>query len=210
MDRTITVTGTGSAAGTPDTVELNLGVRVQANGAAAALRDASRRAGELASALGAAGVADRDIATTSVSVWPTYGGGEHPRIVGYEATNQLRVRFRQVAGAGQVIDAAASVVGDAITIDSLSFLIDDPTELESSARRAAMAAAHRNARELAAAAGAEVGQVRTIHEGRVGGGPSPMAEGRMMAMAAAVPLQPGSQQVTIQVQVSYELVDAGT
>ena len=52
--------------------------------------------------------------------------------------------------------------------------------------------------------------VLSIDEGRTGAGPSPRAEGRMMAMAASVPLQPGSQQVTIQVQVSYELVDTDT
>lgn len=208
MERTITVIGTGTAVGAPDTIELNLGVRVQATGAAAALRDASRRAGELTAALAAAGVEPRDIATVNLSVWPVHGGGEHPRIVGYEATNQLRVRFRNVAGAGQVIDAAATVVGDAITIDSLNFLIDDASELETAARRAAVAAAYQHAVELAGEAGTAVGQVMVISEEVFAGAPSPRAERRMAMMAASVPLSAGSQEVSCSVTITYALVDA--
>jgi uncharacterized protein YggE len=205
VDRTITVTATGEASGTPDTAELNLGVRFLAAGATEALRAASRRARDLIDALHASGITGADIATLNIAVWPQYSNAGN-RVVGYEATNDLRVRFRDPARAGEVIDAAAVVVGDAFTINSLSLLIDDPSGLEVAARQAAVAAARRDAEVLATAAGAQVGPVVSIVQHGHPGADGPVARGKeMFAMSQTAPLEPGTQRVTSQVTVVFAL-----
>jgi uncharacterized protein YggE len=205
--RTITVMGEGIVKGKPDVMTINLGVQTRDTSANGALNQANEKATQLIATLKAAGVQSDDITTTDVSIYPQYdSAGQH--VVGYNASNQVVARFKDLTKAGEVIDAAAGAVGDAITLGGVSFSIDDTGALKQQARVGAVNAAKAQADQLAAAAGTKVGRVLTINETSVAlPYPQYYAAAPTADKAASTPIEPGTQQVSLNVTVVYELVD---
>lgn len=205
--RTITVSGLGTATGTPDTADVWIGVQAEATTANAALDEANERAATLLEVLTGAGIDAADIQTTNVSLYPTYDN-EGRRIVGYTASNDLSVTVRDLDQLGKVLDAATGLVGDAIRIGGISLYVDDTEALESEARTDAIADARRSADEYAAAAGVEVGQVLSISEVTTPVVPSPYAYDLAAgdgARSDEVPIAAGSQEYSLTVTVVYEI-----
>jgi uncharacterized protein YggE len=206
--RTVTVTAEGTASGTPDTAVVQLGVQTQAPSAKDALEQANQKAAQLLDALKFGGVKPDDITTTNVFVYPQYGTNGQ-KITGYQAGNSVSATIRDVTKAGTIIDAAAGVVGDQITLQGVSFNIDDTGKLRQAARDDAVVHAKSQADQLAAATGLKVGKVVSIVEGAVPNIPLVYAAAGAPATTAAdsmpVPLQPGQQELNLSVTVVYEL-----
>ena len=165
--RTVTVTAEGTASGTPDTAVVQLGVQTQAASAKDALEQANQKAAQLLDALKFGGVKPDDITTTNVFVYPQYdsNGQTDHRLPG--AATRSAPRSATSTNAGTIIDAAAGVVGDQITLQGVSFNIDDTGSLRQAARDDAVAHAKSQADQLAAATGLKVGKVVSIVEGTV-------------------------------------------
>lgn len=202
----ITARGVGTVTGTPDIVTVVLGVATQASTATAALEDNNTQATALIEALTAGGVAREDLQTSQLAIYPTYSP-EGAAITGYEVTNQVSATLRDITGAGALIDAAAQAVGDAVRVQQLTFSIDDDSAARADARTAAVQGAQTQARQLAEAAGVELGAVLSITElpAVVPGPPYPPAyEGADLA-ASAVPLEPGTQELSVTVEVVYAI-----
>ncbi len=108
--------------------------------------------------------------------------------------------------AGRFIDAAAEVAGDELTLNGVSFAVDDPAAARAPLRELAVADARAKAEVLATAAGCTLGAIVTLVEGG-GGGVAPMPRGPVRAMAAA-PVEAGSDTLSLQVTASYELITA--
>ena len=206
--RTITVTGQGSATVKPDLATVQLGVNVQKPTANAALQQANKSAAALIDALEAAGIAEDDIVTANLSIWPQYG--DKSTITGYSASNNVSVTVRDITKAGPVIDVAASAAGDDIAINGISFGLDDPEQVLATARADAMANAAKRAGEFATAAGAKVGTVLQISETAV----TPYeprffatdsAGATTAAPSAPTPIQAGTTDVSVTVNVVYAL-----
>ena len=103
----MTVAGTGTVSAAPDMAEITTGVVTQAPTAAQALAANSQAMERLLQALGALGIAARDIQTTNISVSPLRRqgrDGQPPEITGYEVTNQVRVKVRDLSSLGRVLD----------------------------------------------------------------------------------------------------------
>ena len=108
----ITVTGTGEVTGTPDTVEVSLGVAVLAENVQDATTTAAQKADALISALTDGGVDRKDITTTDYSIYPEYDYSSNTeRLVGYRVSNTVRVKIRNVDDTGSLIDAATAAGG---------------------------------------------------------------------------------------------------
>ena len=138
--------------------------------------------------------------TSRLSVDPTFDNAG--RITGYEVTNQVTVTIRDIAAAGGIIDAAARTVGDAVRVQSLSFAIDDSSALLARARADAVHKAQEQARQLAEAAGVDLGAIRSITETSAGGQPpTPFPS----AAEQAVPISPGTQRLSVTVEIVYEI-----
>jgi uncharacterized protein YggE len=207
--RTITVDGLGVVSGTPDTVTLNLGVQVQAPTATEALDTASGKAQTLVDTLTGAGVGKADVQTGNVNVYPNYPG---PGTVdGYSASSSVTAVLHDVSKAGSLIDTATHVVGDGITLGGVWFSIDDTSGLYAQARERAVAEARTRAEQLAKAANVSVGGVVAMNES-VQYMPSPVAyrdavgAAAPTTVAASMPIEPGSQDLRLSVQVVFELV----
>lgn len=200
--RTITAVGTGTASGTPDTVTVQLGVQTRAKTASAALAQNNTAATNLVSKLKAAGVADKDLQTSGLSVYPTYTDNGS-QITGYEVSNMVSATLHDVSKAGNLIDTAEKAAGEAIRVDGISFSFADDSALRAKARADAVKKALAQAKELADAAGVSVGQVLSISESSGGDVPMPMfaRPSAGAADAASTPVLPGSADLTVNVQV---------
>jgi uncharacterized protein YggE len=202
--RVIVVKAVGKVSGTPDTVTIQIGVQTTASTAGAALDANNAKANAVISMLKQKGVADADLQTSGLSISPTYSDNGNS-ITGYQVTNSLTVTLHGIDKAGPIIDAAQSAAGDAIRIDQLSFSIDDSSSLRTSARNDAVKQATASAKQLAAAAGVQLGQVVSITEDPDDGTVTPMYAAADSAAAGSVPIQAGSQDLTVTVQMVFAI-----
>ena len=196
----ITTRGVGTVAGTPDTLTVVLGVATRAASAADALTDDNARTTALLDVLRTHGVAEKDLRTSGLSIAPTFA--QDGRITGYEVTNEVTATLRDIAGAGALVDAAAQAAGDAVRVQQIAFGIDDDAQPRAQARADAVRQAVTQARQLADAADVGLGPILSITE--VSGDQPPVPVTRDSAAAqAAVPIQPGTQDVSVTVEVVH-------
>jgi len=204
--RTIVVSAVGKSTAVPDLVTVSLAVQVRGGTAQEALVRTNEKTQAAIAAFKQGGVADRDIATTNVTIWPQYGD-DGRRVEAYQAQNSLSVRLRDVTQAGRLLDAVAGLIGDDIVLQGISFAVSEPEGTLDEARAAAISAARAKAEQLASAAGARVGQVLTISETAGSFVPVARPTGRVMSglAAEAVPMEAGEQELTVSVEVTYRL-----
>ncbi|NUB44025.1 SIMPL domain-containing protein [Fertoebacter nigrum] len=202
----ITVTGEGRVDARPDMATITLGVMTEAATAAEAMAANSAELAKVLERLRAAGIADRDLQTTGLSLnanWQSTRDNAPPVITGYIAQNMLTVRVRALDTLGGVLDAA--VQDGANTLNGVGFGLTDPDPAMDEARKRAVADAVAKATLLTGAAGVGLGPIIEITEG--GGYAPPMPQFRMEAgMAAdAVPVAEGEVTMTAQVTVIFAL-----
>ena len=205
-EHTILVTGEGKVTVKPDTASLNLGVQVTASTATEALSRANASAASLIASLKAAGIADADIATSGLSIYPQHNSKN--TISGYQASNNVTITVREIGRTGQMIDAAADTAGDNLTVGGVSFYVDNTEGLIGAARANAILNARKRAGEYAAAAGATVGGVIQISEANIRGPVQPMFRAASMSFSGGGPQSPietGTQDLEVSVTVVYEL-----
>jgi uncharacterized protein YggE len=203
------VSATGRTTRVPDVATIRSGVVTQNATAAGALSDNATRMARVLAALKKAGVAPRDIATSNVSLSPQYRYENNvpPVITGYQATNTVSVRFRDVAKSGAILDAL--VKEGANQIDGPNLSLDNPDAALDEARIEAVKIARARAETYAKAAGMSVARIVSIGEGgENAGSPPPMPQFRAMkAMADSAPTQiaSGETDVTVTLNVRFLL-----
>ncbi|HEY1919545.1 MAG TPA: SIMPL domain-containing protein [Streptosporangiaceae bacterium] len=200
----ITVTGSGTVTGTPDQLTLDMGVQVNGGTVNSALQQANQDAARVTAALRGAGVAAADIQTSGLSIQPTYASGSSLPD-GYGVSESLTATLVRLAVAGAQIEAAVRAGGNAVTVDDVSLNLADSSGLLASARTRAVADARVKAAQYAKAAGRPLGPVISITDQSQDGGPPVPAFAPAAGKAAAVPISPGSAQVSVSVTVVYAL-----
>jgi uncharacterized protein len=204
-DRTVTVSGTATISAKPDEAVISLGVQTQANTAQSALADNATKMTALIAALTDKGIAKDDIATSYVSIYPTYGNNGMD-ITGYQAVNQVDVTVRDISKVGGVIDDA--VKAGANLSNGITFKLSDENQGVSQALGDAVANARSKAETLAGAGDAQLGQVVSIQEGS-GVYTPPIYYGRDLAASsaggAATPIQPPTLETQVSVTVTWSL-----
>jgi uncharacterized protein YggE len=202
----IMVVGSGTAASRPDMAEVSGGVVTQASTAAQALAQNSVAMDKVLKAVAALGIADRDVQTATIHVLPVRRQGRQepqpPEIVGYEVSNQVRIKVRDLGALGRLLDV---LVGQgANVLGGISFSVADPAPILDRARALAMADARRRADVYAQAAGVKVGPVLSIREGTPAVPRFAADMPRTLAMSA-VPVAPGEQEFQASVTVTYAI-----
>jgi len=204
VDSSITAQATGTISGTPDVVTIVIGVQTQSTSAQTALDDNNKRATDVIGVLKESGVAPADLQTSQLSINPSYDE-KGQQITGYQVTNMVTAKIRDISTAGTVIDAAGKTAGDAVRVQQLSFSIDDDSALRAQARADGVKRAQAQAKQMADAAGVQLGSIRSITETPAG---TPTIYPAMAAgdtAAAPVPIEPGSQELSVVVQVVYAI-----
>ncbi len=201
---TISVMGIGSVTLTPDVATVVVGVNERASTASAAQSEAASAMSSVLAAVKKHGIANSDLATVNVGLNPVYDySNNSQKLLGFEASQSLQVKVRNLSDTGKLIDDAVSA--GATSVQGISFSVNDPTAATSQARTAAIADARARALELARAAGVSLGGVVSISEVSA---PSPMPvayEASPAGKGASTPVVPGTTEVTVQVQVSYAI-----
>lgn len=208
---TITVTGEGKVSAAPDIAEMSFGVTT---GVKATSKEASAAIAEsmnkVVAAAKAQGIDDKDIRTESFYLNPSYDWNDgRQRLRGYEATQSLRVKVRDLDKVGDVLtavtDAGANQAG------GVEFMLEEPGAKETEARTEAIADAKKKAEALAAQLGQALGDVQSFNENGGGYYPRPMmmakAESYDMAVggAPAMAMPSGEEDITVNVSITYEL-----
>jgi uncharacterized protein YggE len=207
----VTVQGIGTLQGTPDVAIVNLQVDVQRPTSGAALDAANAVVARVIRSLRKHGVAAADVQSTGLSLSPayTYREDRSPELAGYQAGQSITAKLRSAGKRGGTISAAVAVAPGDVTINGLSYDLEQGAALLSGAQRKAFAAARKKALEYAELAGRHLGRVMTITEGTTptSGGPVsfPGLGGSGAAAAADVPLAAGSQGVSVVVTVTWAL-----
>lgn len=206
----ITVTGEATAEVVPDMAILSLGVTREGADASTAMAATSEAMAKVLVRLEAAGVAERDLQTTRVSLQPRYvrptqGQTTPPKIAGFIASNELSVRIRDLDILGSVVTAA---IGDgANTLGGLEFTSADLSAARNAARAAAVADARARAGVLADAAGVTLGRLRSLSEAGGYAPPVPMARIEFAEAAMDMPVAAGEIGVRAQVSLVFEIAE---
>jgi uncharacterized protein YggE len=201
----IWVSGEGKVTVVPDIATLSLGISAQAASVAEAQSQAAEAMNGVMSALADNGVAKKDIQTQYFSIdqvtrWDDKNQQEV--VIGYRVTNTVTAKIRETDKAGAIIDAVAAAGGDLTRINSIGFSVDDPTPYYEEAREKAMADAKAKGKQLAELAGVKLGKPTYISEGTI----SPVYPRAVPYEAAApTPISPGELELTLTVQVAYDI-----
>ena len=190
----------------PDVATVSAGVVTQAADANAAMRANAAQMDKVMASIRAAGIAERDIQTSGINLNPQYRYAENqpPAITGYQASNTVSLKVRDIGKLGKVLDAL--VASGANQVNGPGFEIDKPEAAYDEARRAALEKAQARAQMYAKALGLKVRRIVSIDEG--GGFQPPMP---MMAMAARAEkaydtaVSPGETTLGASIDVVFEL-----
>ncbi|WP_404335640.1 SIMPL domain-containing protein [Sphingomonas sp. MMS12-HWE2-04] len=158
------VVAEGTSTRVPDLAVIEAGVVTQAASASAAMQQNSAQMARVLAALRKAGIAERDIQTSSIGLAPQYRYEQNqaPILTGYQATNQVSVRFRDVAKSGSILDLL--VREGANNLSRPNLVIEKPEPALDEARAAAVATARARAELYAKAAGLRVERILSISE----------------------------------------------
>ena len=206
MERTITVSATGTATAEPDQARITSGVSTEAPSARQALTGNSEAMDKVIAALKAKGIDPKDIQTASFNVEPVMDyskDGQPPKLRGYRVSNQVVVLVRDLDKMGSVLDDLVSA--GANQIQGLAFEVSKAETLKDEARKNAVANALRRAKLLATAAGADVGEVVQISEDTTPDMPVAYAAPRFAKAQASVPIESGTSTLEARVTTTWRL-----
>lgn len=192
----------------PDMANITLGVMTEAPTAAGAMQANATQMNRVVESLRRAGIAAKDIQTSSLNLNPQYHYQENqpPRLTGYQASNQVTVTVHDLTRLGAAVDA--TVNAGANQVHGISFGLNDPTAAENAAREAAVKALQAKAELYARATGHRISRLVSLSESGSGGYPVPPPM-PMMAMArmekADTSVSPGELKVRVDVSGLYEV-----
>ena len=201
------VSATGEVTRVPDIAIISAGVVTRAQTASAAIQQNAARMERVRAALRRAGIEDRDIQTSSINLNPEYRYQENqpPILTGYQASNSLSIRFRDIRATGRILDAL--VAEGANQINGPTLTIDKPEEALDEARTRAIANGRARADLYARALGMRVVRLLSVSEsgGYAVPPPMPVMEARMARGAADTTIEPGEQKLQVTLAMSFEL-----
>ena len=199
---------TGEVTRVPDVAIISAGVVSRSATATGALQDTADRMSKVLAALKRAGVEDRDVQTSNVSLNPEYRYPENqsPQLVGYTASNNVTVRFRELRNSGKILDALVAQGSNQISGPNLT--VDKPQAALDEARAKAIAIGRARAELYARSLGMRVARVVAVNEsGGYYAPPPPPPPAPMMERAqfASTRIEPGEQKLQVSVAMTFEL-----
>lgn len=202
---TVSVTGEASISVPPDLAQVDSGVTTEAKTAREASEANNKAMGGVLQALKNAGLAEKDIQTSRLSLSPQSAPNRNANapflIVGYRASNRVTVTIRDITKVADTIDVLVSA--GANEISGISFMVSKASKVLEDARSEAIADARRKAEIYAKAANISIGAPISISEETA---PGPMPYRKMAAdMAASAPVAQGQETLRVSVSVSYEI-----
>ena len=209
-DQGVTVQATGTVKVVPDGVSFNFAVSVLAQSSESAMSDASATAELVRAALEAAGVAQEDIATQNVSVYPEYLSSStgSQTLSGYRAQQVFTVTLRDTAKAGEIVDSVIAAGGNSLQVYGVTPTLLDTDAAVAQAREAAIKSAKEKAKDYAGLVDEDLGSVVYITEVTSPSSPIPLMvgdSGTASSPMAKTEINLGTQDVSVTVEVRWSL-----
>lgn len=203
---TLSANGSGEVKATPDIASISVGVLTKGKTAAEAVSANSIASQKLLDALHSSGITDKDIQTSSISVYPMYknspqGYDDQSTIVGYQANNQLTATIRKVADVGKVIDSI-SLAGN-FSVSGVNFSLDNDDAFQSEALAKAVSNARKKADAVAKAASVTITGIKNINVDSFGA--SKIFGAAADAGVSSTQVLPGDVTVSASVNIQYLL-----
>jgi uncharacterized protein YggE len=205
---TLNLSAYGETKVTPDMATITLGVSTQGATAQEAMAANARQMAGVMASLKKAGIADKDIQTSNLSLNPQYRypQNEAPELTGYQASNQVTITVHDLKKLGAAVDATVSA--GANQVQGISFGLEDSTEAENAARVQAVKALSAKAELYAKATGHRVARLVSLSEGAAVSSPRPPMP--LISFAAArmkedTAVSAGELTVRVDVTGLYEL-----
>ncbi|MEM8726483.1 MAG: SIMPL domain-containing protein [Pseudomonadota bacterium] len=195
----------------PDLATISAGVSTAAPTAVEAMRMNSVEMRRVIDQIKAQGVDEKDIQTTGINLNARYDynrGTQQNEFRGYQVSNRVSVKLREIEATGQVLDALVSA--GATDLSGPSFSIEDDTAAKDEARKRALERARKRAEAYAAILGYDDVEVLEINEAIQGRGPVQQAVMRSAMeadVAVAPPVQPGMVSTGVSITIKFELTE---
>ena len=178
----------------PDEASITVGTQAKASTATEAVAANKTKTEKLLAAIRAAGIRERDIQTQGIQLQPDYrwdnepGGRGHQTLVGYIASNSVRVKTRDIDKLTSLLDSLTTAGAD--TVYGPNFAISDPAPLRKEARIRAMARGQEEATEFARNNGYTSVRLLSVEEGVSYRGTDIAVTGSRIMNASAPPPPP--------------------
>ena len=204
--RYISVSSVGTVKVTPDAVRLSASVSNISKVSKDALAAANVAASKFRAAILANGIDKKYLASTNLTVYPEYNytqeGGNV--LIGYRASQSFEVVIRNVAKAGEIVDAVVASAGDLLAINGVTPFVYDNTKATEAARNSAVKNARAKAVSYAKLLGVKIGKIIYLQESS-----APSSYPIMMAQAKALDestqIDLGQQDVTVSVATRWSI-----
>jgi hypothetical protein len=211
--RTITVTAEGKTTATPDLAEITFSVVSQGQNPQTLATNNTQKMNAVLQFVASQNIATSDIATTGYDLQPTYNYNntmQSNTITGYTLTQTVTVKIHDLTNVATVLSGLAPLGVN--QIGGVNFTFNDPDTFVALARVDAMNKAETKAVQMANQAGVPLGEVVNVAENSYVPTPVTMYNEAMpmvaMGASSAVStpnIQPGSQDVTDNVTITYAL-----
>ncbi|MEX2961446.1 SIMPL domain-containing protein [Microbulbifer sp. TYP-18] len=207
----VNISAQGEVSKAPDVAEISAGVTTEGKDSKAVMQANAEQMDKLVKAVEKAGIEQKDVQTSGISLSPRYGpvtsssGVKRPQITGYMARNTVQIKVRKIEDLGGILDVLTEA--GATNIHGPSFSIGEPEPLMAEARKQAVEKARARAQSFAEALGMKVGRIVSISEGAGRGIPLPMMRAEMASADARVPIALGETKVTVDLDLVFELRD---
>jgi uncharacterized protein YggE len=208
--RNISFSGEGKTYTKPDIATVTLSVVTEGKTVADLQKKNTEKMNKVIEFLKGNGIEEKDIKTTNYNLYPRYDYSQYsskmPQIVGYEITQSLEVKIRNLDKVGEVLEG--SVAAGVNQIYSLYFKVDKDEEFKSQAKELAIKDAKKKAAETAKQLGVRLGKLVGYSEGSnyypiyanydkamgIGGGGE-----------SAPSIQTGENEILVNVTLTYEI-----
>lgn len=211
----ISADGSATVSRAPDLAEVSIGVQASGKTTSEATDALNRAMERVIKAVKDTQLAGLVVQSQNVSLYPEYerqSDGRQtrePKIIGYRASNTIRVTTSDVANVGQVLDKG--IAAGANQVFGISFSRKDDAEARREALVKATADAKSKAEAIAGALGYRIVRVQRAQTGSLGVRPMYKSFGRGEWAAAdagfaAAPTPIESGQVEVSAQVSIEFI----
>lgn len=207
--RTIIVSGEGKTVLVPNIATISFSVVSEGKDVVALQNGNNQKINDAIAFVKNLGIAAGDISTTGYNLSPKYEYDNklhHSYIDGYNLTQTVVVKVRNLDKVAEVLGGLPGIGINQIT--GPNFAVDDMNKNLKEARAAAFKDAYEKAKELATLNNVRLGRIVTFNESQ-GGMPPPIMFEKAASMSADGGVRPtiekGSEEVTVNVSVTYEI-----
>lgn len=204
--RSIMMSAEGKVSTAPDIANLSFAVVTSGKSAEQVQLDNDKKMQNVIDYIKQNGVEAKDIQTSGYNLYPQYDYNKPDisplPITGYTLNQNVDVKIRDL---NKVSNIVGGLTGKGVNqINNISYSIDDPDGLRAEARSKAIEKAKQKAKDLAQTLDIKLGKVISFSEDS-SSAPYPLPYYAERLEGGGTPVQPGSQDITVNVTLTFSI-----